>query len=358
MRMQRLLLQTTARRAAIFKQHTFHSCCFQPTTTIHQMRNFSRIVSHQQQAEGDNEQQVQIETADEITALDVDAAFNVEETASALKEVDEFDDEKEGTTYLTERDIEFKSSFFLDAIEAQNQIDEEPVNFVPKNYERIKQYIDAQEAAEKKEDEDEDYRYEDPMKPRKTSPFGQWAREQIIHNQEELLNFFNFSEYAPVVTKDLIQQLQALPAPIANFALIDVRGRLAAQHYKIPGAINIPLKELTAAFELSAQDFANRYGSSKPDSVSNIVFLSEDMIETEFACVLVKTLVDGYNLVYNYRGGIQDWFGSGYKQLWRKSFVSDFNILLRYDQYGQIERSMIKRVKELTGESEEEATAA
>lgn len=230
-------------------------------------------------------------------------------------------------------------------------LNEEPVNFQQKSYERVGEYLQTQEVRRKREEEDEDYRFEDKLIPRKSSTlYRELDQNILVRDMDQVLSLFGFTELSPEVDKSTIEALQGMNPLVSNFMLIDVRGRLAAKHYTIPGSVNIPLSELTSAFELTNQDFRHRYGVHKPGCGKSLIFLSEDQIETELACQFMRTFVDGYNLVYNYRGGIQDWFGATYKQLWRRSYISDYKLLLRYDKYGKIQRNMIRSVKELTEE--------
>jgi len=230
-------------------------------------------------------------------------------------------------------------------------INEEPVNYQLKSYERVNEYLQTQEMRRKKEEEDEEYRYEDKLMPRKNSTLRKAFDDNVmLKNVDQLLELFGFSDISPVVDKTVIETLQGMNPLISNFVLIDVRGRLAAKHYIIPGSVNIPLSELTTAFELTSADFRARYGVKKPDVGKSLIMFSEDEMETELACQFLSSFVTGYNLVYNYRGGIQDWFGATYKQLWRRSYISDYKLLLRYDRYGKIQRNMIRSVKELTEE--------
>jgi rhodanese-related sulfurtransferase len=235
----------------------------------------------------------------------------------------------------------------------RNILDEEPINFELKNYERMHEYIQQFEKKQKKEEEEEEYRYEDPMKPRKGSSMAKMVAEYDLETQEALLNFLTFKDPTPIIEKVTLEKLMSMNPTIANFVLIDVRGRLSARHYVIPGSVNIPLTEIVNAFELPNKDFQTRYGIPKPSPGTNIIFFSEDMIETEFACQLLSAFVTQYQLVYNYRGGVQEWFGATYKQLWRRSFISEYKLLIRHDKFGKIKNSMLRSLNELTGEGNE-----
>ncbi|XP_015376032.1 PREDICTED: heat shock protein 67B2-like isoform X1 [Diuraphis noxia] len=97
--------------------------------------------------------------------------------------------------------------------------------------------------------------------------------------------------------KELINQNEVL--------IIDVRTKeeLAATGV-LPNSSNIPLDELSTAFELTPEIFLEKYYIPKPDKDQKIVFSCAKGIRSLKACHYVTDL--GYKNVFNYTEG---WFG-------------------------------------------------
>jgi len=109
---------------------------------------------------------------------------------------------------------------------------------------------------------------------------------------------------SPSVTNINYEQLKKFI--VENKAsIIDVRNKdeLAATGV-IPNSHNIPLDELSAAFQLTPEEFLNKYNFAKPNKELDVVFSCAKGIRSLKAS---QYLVDlGYKNVFNYTEG---WFG-------------------------------------------------
>jgi len=100
------------------------------------------------------------------------------------------------------------------------------------------------------------------------------------------------------------------------FTLVDVRSRIRAFDCRLPGAVNIPLKEiLKGALEADAQTFETLYGVPKIPQRHTVVFYGDHEKDAIMAAAL-SFMKHGYQNVLVYKGGVMEWFGEGYEPLW------------------------------------------
>lgn len=175
---------------------------------------------------------------------------------------------------------------------------------------------------------------------------GAKGREQTAEKGAFLLSMLPQmrGKLAPPITKDTITRVQEYlhdPAnkdvPLRRLVLIDVRSFDKTQWGPtVPKAYNIPLEEvangtLVELYE-AQQHSADESARSKhmqtlemlgmksfidlPQPEDNIVLFGEDADDGEFGCIIFKKL--GFTNVFNYRGGIMDWFDLEYIPLRRK----------------------------------------
>ncbi|KAF8566563.1 hypothetical protein P879_10479 [Paragonimus westermani] len=76
----------------------------------------------------------------------------------------------------------------------------------------------------------------------------------------------------------------------------------------IPGAVNIPLNELVGAFELTADEFIDKYHSSKPEQNETIIFYCRSGVRSCKAAQILSLL--GYYLSASLQGGYTSWRSS------------------------------------------------
>ncbi|MBS3061736.1 MAG: sulfurtransferase [Candidatus Diapherotrites archaeon] len=88
-----------------------------------------------------------------------------------------------------------------------------------------------------------------------------------------------------------------------DFILIDVRSPSELSHGLLPGAKNIPLKELSDALDLPEKDFLNRFRFEKPAG-KTVVFYCRTGNRSLFATGLAKR--KGFD-VRNFSGSIWEW---------------------------------------------------
>ena len=88
--------------------------------------------------------------------------------------------------------------------------------------------------------------------------------------------------------------------------IIDVREPAELEQLgRVPGAVNCPLGDIAAAFDMSEEDFQHSYGCEKPDSEDQIVTLCAMGIRSAKALGILAGM--GYTNLSNYRGSFNDW---------------------------------------------------
>ncbi|MFC1769192.1 rhodanese-like domain-containing protein [Nanoarchaeota archaeon] len=87
--------------------------------------------------------------------------------------------------------------------------------------------------------------------------------------------------------------------------LIDVRGKNELEYGTIPTSNNIPLPELGEAFNLSEEDFKNKYGFNKPTKTEKIIFYCRTGVRADMAVEYLKQ--KGYENIFSYRGSVKEW---------------------------------------------------
>ncbi|XP_053316814.1 thiosulfate sulfurtransferase/rhodanese-like domain-containing protein 3 [Spea bombifrons] len=91
-----------------------------------------------------------------------------------------------------------------------------------------------------------------------------------------------------------------------SVVLIDVREPWEVKEYGIiKGSINIPLGDLTAALQMSPNEFQEKYQKNIPDKSSKLVFSCLAGIRSERALGVASSL--GFSSIHNYGGGFEDW---------------------------------------------------
>eukprot|EP00088_Acartia_fossae_P026584 TRINITY_DN2740_c0_g1_i5.p1 TRINITY_DN2740_c0_g1~~TRINITY_DN2740_c0_g1_i5.p1 ORF type:complete len:183 (-),score=23.93 TRINITY_DN2740_c0_g1_i5:130-678(-) len=73
----------------------------------------------------------------------------------------------------------------------------------------------------------------------------------------------------------------------------------------IPKTVNIPLREVKGAFDLTPEQFEEKYQVAMPESDDAIIFSCLAGIRSAKAEAVVNSL--GYTNTSNYRGGFADW---------------------------------------------------
>ena len=96
------------------------------------------------------------------------------------------------------------------------------------------------------------------------------------------------------------------PRALGKSLIVDVREPGEIENFgAIPGAVNVPLGDITDAFDMSAEDFQRSYSSEKPSSEDQIVALCA--IGKRSAKALNILAEKGYTNLSNYRGSFNDW---------------------------------------------------
>lgn len=91
-----------------------------------------------------------------------------------------------------------------------------------------------------------------------------------------------------------------------NKVLIDVREPSELQETGvIPGSINIPLGEVESALKLPPKEFHSKFGRTKPDSSTEIIFSCKMGKRSADAQEIASKL--GFTNIKNYTGGWLDW---------------------------------------------------
>ncbi|XP_061572104.1 thiosulfate sulfurtransferase/rhodanese-like domain-containing protein 3 [Cololabis saira] len=92
--------------------------------------------------------------------------------------------------------------------------------------------------------------------------------------------------------------------------VIDVREPWELREYGfIPGAVNVPLGQVSTALQLGPEEFREKYGSEMPQQTDNIVFTCLAGIRSKTALDTATSL--GYKDVQHFPGGWQDWVKQG-----------------------------------------------
>lgn len=111
----------------------------------------------------------------------------------------------------------------------------------------------------------------------------------------------SFSSGSDVSYEELKQILAGRKAVV-----IDVREPWELREYGfIPGSINVPLGNVSAALQLPPEDFEEKYGGEMPRQTDAIVFTCLAGIRSKTALDTAASL--GYSGVQHYPGGWQDW---------------------------------------------------
>ncbi|XP_024124170.1 thiosulfate sulfurtransferase/rhodanese-like domain-containing protein 3 isoform X2 [Oryzias melastigma] len=88
--------------------------------------------------------------------------------------------------------------------------------------------------------------------------------------------------------------------------VIDVREPWELREYGfIPGSVNVPLGQVNTAFQLSPEDFREKFGAEMPHRTDNIVFLCLAGIRSKAAVDTAASL--GYKDAQHYPDGWQGW---------------------------------------------------
>jgi len=98
---------------------------------------------------------------------------------------------------------------------------------------------------------------------------------------------------------------------ITSTVLLDVRNESElADDGRIPGSVNIPLPELSAAFQMSPEMFSEKYSFSLPDKDSESLILTCRSGKRAF---MAKGQLEelGFKNVKVYEGSFLDWKAKG-----------------------------------------------
>lgn len=103
-----------------------------------------------------------------------------------------------------------------------------------------------------------------------------------------------------IISRD---ELQSLIENKQEYRLIDVRERDEMAYGKIPTSVNIPLSELTVAFELSPKQCEERYGVALKKG-ERIIFYCRSGSRSQRATDYARSL--GFS-AENFKGSILSW---------------------------------------------------
>jgi len=101
-----------------------------------------------------------------------------------------------------------------------------------------------------------------------------------------------------------LEDLQQLIKSKADYILIDVREKDELVHGMIPTAHHLPLGEVEAAFDLSDNEFKEKYKFDKPSKTDNLIFHCRSGGRSDMATKYAKS--KGYN-AKNFKGSIWAW---------------------------------------------------
>lgn len=121
-----------------------------------------------------------------------------------------------------------------------------------------------------------------------------------------MMNFSTFfggnATFGNINKEELKQKIKSKE----EFFLIDVR---QPQEIQVNGSIetshNIPLGEVAPAFQLSHDDFEDKYGFEKPSEGDTVIFYCKAGGRSSSAANIISNL--GYKNVINYSGSYDDW---------------------------------------------------
>lgn len=114
--------------------------------------------------------------------------------------------------------------------------------------------------------------------------------------------FSSADQPAVSVTYEQVKKLLVVRTGV----LIDVREPWELREYgSIPGSINVPLGQLSAALQLKPEEFKERYGGEMPSIGGRLVFTCLAGVRSQKALEAAQSL--GYSNVQHYPGGWQDW---------------------------------------------------
>ncbi|XP_039484826.1 rhodanese domain-containing protein CG4456 [Drosophila santomea] len=109
----------------------------------------------------------------------------------------------------------------------------------------------------------------------------------------------------PINTMATYEQVKDVPNH-PDVYLIDVRRKEELQQTGvIPASINIPLDELDKALNLDGAAFKNKYGRTKPEKQSRIIFSCRSGNRVLEAEKIAKS--QGYSNVLIYKGSWNEW---------------------------------------------------
>lgn len=91
--------------------------------------------------------------------------------------------------------------------------------------------------------------------------------------------------------------------------LVDVREPSELQQYKLPTAINIPLKSAPGALGLSPDEFQDVFDFEKPKTEKELIFFCAAGVRAKAAEELAKSY--GYENTGVYPGSIHEWLERG-----------------------------------------------
>jgi len=91
----------------------------------------------------------------------------------------------------------------------------------------------------------------------------------------------------------------------SNIVLIDVREPHEYKDGHIPTSENMPITSSPDALFLSAQDFEERFGFTKPSADTEVVFYCKSGVRSKASATLARQA--GFKNVGEYRGSWKDW---------------------------------------------------
>jgi len=100
------------------------------------------------------------------------------------------------------------------------------------------------------------------------------------------------------------EEVEELIDSKGDYILIDVRREDELANGIIPTAKHLCLDEIEIAFELSEEEFKERYGFDKPSKSDLIILYCRTGSRSGMAAMFLKS--KGYN-VKNYQGSVQAW---------------------------------------------------
>ncbi|CCC68146.1 hypothetical protein NCAS_0B00620 [Naumovozyma castellii] len=108
---------------------------------------------------------------------------------------------------------------------------------------------------------------------------------------------------------DFNQIKQLVQKPVESKILVDVREPKELEAYKMPTAINIPLKTAPGALGLPAEEFKDVFHFNKPATDKELIFFCAHGIRAKTAEELARSY--GYENTGTYPGSISEWLEKG-----------------------------------------------